>query len=125
VFASRRESADAADGPAAPAPDETATAHEAVPDGAIAVSRTDLTFTAGALLAFAAYAVFVAAGDVTPLSIGVAGAVVATLGLVVFLRQSIPAPSTTVEEPPVPVADGGDDAPEQATPAADAPEVDA
>lgn len=130
VFESRRarRAREAEEATAAPESDETPaaqTAETAVPDGALVVTRADLTFTAVALLAFAVYAIFIAAGDFTPLSVAVAVAVVSTLGLVVFLRQSIPPNSGDETSAPVPVADGGDDAPESSRGAADRPEVDA
>ncbi len=106
------------------APDEHATP-AAVPDGALVLTRSDLTFTAIVLVTFAAYAVFVAAGNVTPLSVAVAVGVVSTLGLVVFLRQSSPPLLAAGTETPVPAADGGDDAPGPAHSDADRPKVDA
>jgi signal peptidase len=129
VFESRRAGT-SEDEPATVAYESEGTAVEQaadteVPDGTLAVTRADLTFTAVALVAFAIYAIFVAAGDFTPLSIAVAVGVVSTLGLVVVLRQSIPTDSTDDAETSVSVAAAGDDVSESARPASDTPEVDA
>jgi signal peptidase len=95
-------------------------------DGEIALSRTDLTFTVGALAAFAAYAVYVAVGEVTPLSVAVAVGAVATLALVVVLRQSIPpGEGAPTPESGVPVADGGDEAAPESGAAGESRGVDA
>jgi signal peptidase len=72
-----------------------ATTVESPDDGGIVLSRTDLTFTAGALLAFAGYAGWVAWTERTALAVAVAVAAGATLAMVVALRQSIP-PEPTV-----------------------------
>lgn len=127
VLESRRaRAAEAEQATVAPESDEpTVEDTSAVPDGALVLTRADLTFTAVVLVAFAIYAVVVAAGDFTPLSVAVAVGVVSTLGLVVFLRQTSPPISAVGPETPVSVADGGEDAPESSRSAGDRPEVDA
>lgn len=116
--------------PAPAVSDDTSTANAvrpATPDGALVLTRSDLTFTAVVLVAFAIYAIYVAAADFTPLSVAIAVGVVSTLGLVVLLRQSSPPlhEAATEAPEPVPVADGGDeDAPASSHPA-DRSEVDA
>ena len=107
-------------------------------DGEITISRTDLTFTLGALAAFAAYAVYVAlagvlrsgTSDLDPVAVAVAVGAVATLALVAVLRRSIPAAhGAPAPDEPLAVADGGDedDAPAspESSPGADHSEVDA
>lgn len=120
------------DSDTSPPPDPTAAAATTDVDGEIALSRTDLTFTIGALAAFAAYAVYsavteITAGEVTPLSVAVAVGTVATLALVVVLRQSIPAgEGAPSPESAVAVADsGGEAVPETSHPASEGQEVDA
>jgi signal peptidase len=79
------------------APLVTAAPDEPEPEAAdgIVLSRADLTFTAGALLAFTGYAAWVAWDDRTALAVSVAVAAGATLAMVVALRRSIPPESAS------------------------------